>query len=69
MDIGRKEFEEWVIVSNPNILFYNKWKKGEHNRGKRIYAPQLLNLYSLNASLYVAKTRSRANLCSTMGVG
>lgn len=27
LEIGRKEFEEWVIESNPNILFYNKRKK------------------------------------------
>ena len=27
LEIGRKEFEEWVIESNPNMLFYNKRKK------------------------------------------
>jgi hypothetical protein len=27
LEIGRKEFEEWAIESNPNILFYNKRKK------------------------------------------
>ena len=27
LEIGRKEFEEWVIESNPNVLFYNKRKK------------------------------------------
>lgn len=27
LEIGRKEFEEWVIETNPNILFYNKRKK------------------------------------------
>lgn len=27
LEIGRKEFEEWVIESNPDILFYNKRKK------------------------------------------
>lgn len=27
LEIGRKEFEEWVIDSNPKILFYNKRKK------------------------------------------
>ena len=27
LEIGRKEFEEWVIESNPMILFYNKRKK------------------------------------------
>jgi len=27
LEIGRKEFEEWVIESNPHILFYNKRKK------------------------------------------
>jgi|WetSurMetagenome_2_1015567.scaffolds.fasta_scaffold17937_1 hypothetical protein len=27
LEIGRKEFEEWVIESHPEILFYNKRKK------------------------------------------
>jgi len=27
LEIGRKEFEEWVIESNPDLLFYNKRKK------------------------------------------
>jgi hypothetical protein len=27
LEIGRKEFEEWVIESNPKIIFYNKRKK------------------------------------------
>lgn len=24
LEIGRKEFEEWVMDSNPNLVFYNK---------------------------------------------
>ena len=27
IEIGRKEFEEWIIESNPDILFYNKRKE------------------------------------------
>jgi hypothetical protein len=27
LEIGRKEFEEWVIECNPKNLFYNKRKK------------------------------------------
>lgn len=27
LEIGRKEFEEWVIETNPEIQFYNKRKK------------------------------------------
>lgn len=31
-EIGRKEFDEWVIDINPNVLFYMNRKREKQNR-------------------------------------